>query len=145
MNRGKWVSGAMTLIVIGVNVMAVGTDPGDLVMWLISVTGCTIMVATWLWMNRRRQRPAALVNTLDWRAMRHASRQLVRRRPWMWGPLGNLWVLDWHLMQPPYAVGPIYRWKARRDREIERSLSQCCGVPKGQRCPSHGGSDDVAR
>lgn len=90
-----------------------------------------------LWPYRRRQRPGSVVSLHDWQGMVMARKQMARRRPWLWGPLKHLWVYSFHRLEFPMVAGPTYRWKTRADRRIEKSLHQCCGVPEGQRCPSH--------
>lgn len=124
--------------------LAMTSDP-DLVIGIPTFV-FDIAATTWaLWPLRRRLVPDRLVDIRDWRGLRAANWELRRRRPWTWGPLRTLWIYPIHLLVYPTGATGTYYWKSRAERRLLKSLGQCCGVPDGQRCSMHGGSDDVAR
>ena len=52
--------------------------------------------------------------------LRMMTRRFRQRRPWMWGPLRHLWLLELRLLEHPLYIHGHYRLKTRADWRYER-------------------------
>lgn len=67
----------------------------------------------------------------DWRGQAKQMKIFRAWRPWMWGPLRNLWTLGYESALVGQVFGPVYRWKTEADRRLEERMRNepMCPIP----------------
>lgn len=138
MRTKYWWAVAIILFLVAMScVILVASDPN---WWplLVPAAGSFYCLIVGFWHTRTPLVPLSVCDLRDPISIIRARRELARTRPWMWGRLARLWTYVLLPLDDNYAAGPVYRWKTRDDRRVEKRMRQCCGWKPGRRCEAHG-------